>query len=116
MWMKVNNRHYGPFRDNSKNVPIRMSDEDYALLQFYLSQTPLKQSTFFRKLITGEKLFGRNSRHLSSLHAAYNMIYSNVMQIVRKAPEYGISKEKVRGLEILVQKLGDEVYELGRMN
>ncbi len=93
-----------------------MSDEDYALLQFYLSQTPLKQSTFFRKLITGEKLFGRNSRHLSSLHAAYNMIYSNVMQIVRKAPEYGISKEKVRGLEILVQKLGDEVYELGRMN
>ena len=93
-----------------------MSDEDYALLQFYLSQTPLKQSTYFRKLITGEKLLGCNSKHLGSLHAAYNMIFSNVMQIIRKVPEYGISREKVRELEMLMQQLGDEIYELGRMN
>lgn len=70
-------------RDNSRNISIRMTEDQYQRLQRYTELTRLTSTTYFRRLIHGDTLKGYSPKLNRAMHASVNMIYSNVRQISR---------------------------------
>lgn len=73
----------GPMRDNSCNLAVRMTEEQYWQLQRYMSLTHLPVTTYFRHLITGFRITANSIPLERKLYTESNKIYSNVRQIAR---------------------------------
>lgn len=102
----------GPMRDNSKNISVRMTEEQYQRLRRYMALTRLPITTYFRKLIRGDGLRERAFQLQRPLHAGVNMIHSNVMQIARCPCVKELDAEAVAKLRFLEDKLCEEIYLL----
>ena len=70
-------------RDYSRNLSVRMTEEQYQRLQQYMKLTRMNSTAYFCRLIQGDDFRGRSPKLNHALHASVNMIYSNVRQITR---------------------------------
>ena len=99
-------------RDYSRNLSVRMTEEQYQRLQRYMTMTRLYSTAYFCRLIRGDDFRGRSPKLNHALHASVNMIYSNVKQITRHQRAEGMDAETVSKLLFLMDKLCEEVYLL----
>lgn len=100
-------------RDNSRNISIRMTEEQHQRLCRYLTLTGLLVTTYFRKLIWGKPIRVRLSRFGLNPHSGVNRICSNIRQIVRCPRAKRLAPEAVGQLEFLAGLLCEEAYRLG---
>ena len=110
--MRYKVRPRGPMRDNSRNLSVRMTEEQYQRLCRYLALTGLPVTTYFRKLIQRERVRARLSRFGLNPHPGVNHIYSNVRQIARCPRAGTVAPEQVKALEFLAELLCEESYRL----
>ena len=99
-------------RDYSRNLSVRMTEEQYHRLQQYMGMTRLHSTAYFCRLIQGGEFKGRSPKLNHALHASVNMIYSNVKQITRRQRARGMDAEAASKLLFLTDKLCEEVYRL----
>lgn len=109
---RVKIRPRGPMRDNSRNISVRMTDEQYRQLQRYRKLTRLTSTTYFRRLIQDGAFKGFSPELNHALHASLNMIYSNVRQITRHKQAKDLDVDAVAKLTFLMDKLCEEIYLL----
>lgn len=102
----------GPLVDNSKNLSVRMTEDEYQRLQRYLRLTRLMSTAYFQRLIWEEPLKGHSRELNHALHASLNKIYSNVRQIVRHQRARELDADAVKHIEFLADKLCEEMYLL----
>lgn len=102
----------GPTRDYSRNLSVRMTEEQYQRLQRYMGMTRLHSTTYLCRLIQGGEFEGRSPKLNHALHASVNMIYSNVRQITRHRYAKDLDAEAVAKLDFLMDKICEEVYLL----
>ena len=102
----------GPLRDNSRSLSIRMTEEEYQLLQSSLKLTRMRSSIYFRHLIWEDHLKGRSQDLNHALHASLNKIYSNVRQMTRHQRAQELDMDSVRRIEFLMDALCEEIYLL----
>ena len=101
-----------PTRDNSKNLSVRMTEEQYQRLQRYMGLTRLNSTAYFCHLIN-QMRFNGHSRELNrAMHAGVNMIYSNVKQITRHRRARDMDADAAAKLLFLTDKLCEEIYLL----
>lgn len=105
-------RPRGPMRDNSRNISVRMTEEQYRRLQRYLALTHLRSTVYFRHLIHGNDLKGRSNELNHAMHASLNKVYSNVRQIVRHQRAGELDADTVAKIRFLTDKLCEEMYLL----
>lgn len=101
-----------PIRDNSRNISVRMTEEQFLRMERYRELTRLTSTTYFRRLIQGGALKGRSPELNHALHASVNMIDSNVKQISRHQRARDMDADAVSQLIFLMDKLCEEVYLL----
>lgn len=106
--MRYKVRPRGPMRDNSRNLSVRMTEEQYQRLCRYLALTGLPVTTYFRKLIQRERVRARLSGFGLNPHPGVNHIYSNVRQIACNSRARELYPEAVRQLEFLTDLLCEE--------
>lgn len=106
--MRYKVRPRGPMRDNSRSLSVRMTEEQYQRLCRYLALTGLPVTTYFRKLIQGERVRVRLSRFGLNPHPGVNHICSNVRQIARNPRARELASDSVRRLEFLAGLLCEE--------
>ena len=99
-------------RDYSKNLSVRMTEEQYRRLQQYMELTRLKSTAYFCRLIRGDNFKGHSPELNRAMHASVNMIYSNVRQISRHRKAKEMDAEAVEKLTFLMDKLCEEIYLL----
>lgn len=99
-------------RDNSRNLSVRMTEEQYQQLQRYMGVAKLNSTAYFRRLIQGNDFKGHSPKLNHALHTSVNRIYSNVNQICRHHQAKDIDAEAVGKLAFLMDKLCEEVYLL----
>ena len=99
-------------RDYSRNLSVRMTEEQYQRLQQYMGMTRLHSTAYFCRLIQGGEFKGRSPKLNHALHASVNMIYSNVKQISRHQRARDMDAEAASKLLFLTDKLCEEVYRL----
>ena len=102
----------GPTRDYSRNLSVRMAEEQYQRLQRYMGMTRLGSTAYFCRLIRGDDFRGRSPKLNHALHASVNMIYSNANQISRHQRAKNMDAEAVGKLTFLMDKLCEEIYLL----
>ena len=100
----------GSIRDNSRNLSVRMTEEQYRRLQRYMELTRLKSTAYFCRLIHGNDFKGRSPKLSHALHTSVNMIYSNVRQITRHQYAKKLDTEAVAKLDFSMDKLCEEIY------
>ena len=64
----------GPIQDNSRNLSVRMTEEQYQRLQRYMELTRLKSTAYFCRLIQEDDFKGRSPKLSHALHTSVNMI------------------------------------------
>lgn len=101
-----------PMRDNSRNLSVRMTEEQYQQLQRYMGLTKLNSTAYFRCLIQENDFKGRSPKLNHALHTSVNRIYSNVNQISRHQRAKDMDVDAVGKLAFLMDKLCEEVYLL----
>lgn len=101
-----------PNMDNSKYIMVRLSDEQYALLQEYMNKSSLKQTIYFRKLINGEVITVNYHKTSIDPYTAVNMICSNIRQLARNPLALVADRESVKQLVILSRKLEELFYNI----
>lgn len=99
-------------RDYSRNLSVRMTEEQYQRLQRYMEMARLGSTAYFRRLIQENEFRGRSPKLNHALHASVNMIYSNVKQISRCQRAKDMNAEAIGKLAFLMDKLCEEVYLL----
>ena len=102
----------GSTRDNSKNLSVRMTEEQYQRLQRYMGLTRLNSTAYFRCLIHQMKFNGPSRELNRAMHTGVNMIYSNVKQITRHQRVGDMDADAAAKLLCLTDKLCEEVYLL----
>ena len=113
MWLNQKTRKVrGPMRDNSRNLSVRMTEDQYQRLRRYLNLTHLNRTTYFRKLIQGDRLKGRAGELNHAMYASVNKIHSNVQQIIRHQRTGELDGRAVSQMRFLADKLCEEVYLL----
>ena len=80
-----------PMRDYSRNLSVRMTEEQYQRLQRYMGMTRLNSTAYFCRLIQGNEFKGRSSKLNHALHTSINMIYSNARTWMRRLLENSFS-------------------------
>ena len=105
----------GPTRDNSKNLSVRMTEEQYQRLQRYMKLTRLNSTAYFRRLIHQMKFNGPSRKLNHAMHTGVNMIYSNVKQITRHQRAGDMDADAVTKLLFLTDKLCEEIYLLSSL-
>ena len=98
--------------DNSRNLSVRMTEEQYQSLRRYMNLTKLGSTNYFRKLIYGDAFKGHSKDLNHALHASVNMIYSNVRQMTRHQCAKDMDAEAVAKLDFLIDKICEEIYLL----
>lgn len=99
-----------PMRDYSRNLSVRMTEEQYRQLQRYMGLTRLKSTAYFCRLIQENEFKGRSPGLNRAMHTSVNMIYSNVRQISRHQRAKEMDAEAVEKLTFLMDKLCEEIY------
>ncbi len=100
----------GPMRDNSRNLAVRMTEEQYQQLQRYMALTHLPITTYFRHLITGFRITANSIPLERKLYAESNKIYSNVRQIVRNPKARALGDTQVKQMLSLEEKLSEQLH------
>ena len=103
-----------PTRDNSRNLSVRMTEEQYHRLQRYMTMTRLYSTAYFCRLIREDNFKGRSPNLNHALHASVNKIYSNVQQILRHQKAGELDGRAVSQMRFLADKLCEETYLLSR--
>ena len=98
--------------DNSRNLSVRMTEEQYQRLQQYMKLTRMNSTAYFCRLIQGDDFRGRSPKLNHALHASVNMIYSNVRQMTRHQCAKDMDAEAVAKLDFLIDKICEEIYLL----
>lgn len=98
-------RRKSDLRDNSKNISVRMTEEQFQRLESYRNLTRLPVTTYFRKLIAGSEIYERPGKEISQLHAELNMIYSNIRQILRNPQAKALDQETAGKIGFLLEKV-----------
>ena len=109
---RKNRKVRGPMGDNSRNLSIRMTEEQYQRLRRYMELTKLHSTAYFCRLIRETKFNGFSRELNHAMHASVNMIYSNVMQISRHQRARNMDTEAAGKLACLMDKLCEEIYLL----
>ena len=99
-------------RDYSRNIAVHMTEEQYQRLERYRKMTRHGVTTYFQKLIDGDRMLAHSKELSHSMHRGVNMIHSNVRQIARCRRANEIAPESVRTLVFLADKLCEEVFLL----
>lgn len=102
----------GPMRDNSKSISVRMTEEQFRRLTRYMALTHLPVTTYFRKLIASERIKENSPEVRRHLHAAVNMLYSNIRQITRCPRAEELDAGAVRKLDFLMDQICEQVYRI----
>ena len=100
----------GPMRDNSRNIAVHMTEEQYKRLQNYMKLTRHGITLYFRKLIHGDKIMENRTGMRRDIFAGVNMIDANVRQIVRNSYARELDEQSVESMKFLAKKLCDEIY------
>lgn len=100
----------GPMRDNSRNLAVRMTEEQWQQLHRYMSLTHLPITTYFRHLITGFRITANSIPLEWKLYAESNKIYSNIQQLARNPRARELGDEQVKQLLFLEKKFGEQLY------
>ena len=100
----------GPMRDNSHNLAVRMTEEQYQQLQRFMALTHLLVTTYFRHLITGFRITANAIPLERKLYAESNMIYSNVRQIARNPRAKELGDTQVKQMLFMEKKLSEQLY------
>lgn len=101
-----------PIRDNSRNISIRMTEEQYQRFQRYMKLTRLTSTTYFRHLIHGNTVKGRSPKLNRAMHTGVNMIYSNMQQITRHQRAKNLDATTTEKLFFIADRLCEEIYLL----
>ena len=99
-------------RDYSRNIAVHMTEEQYQRMERYRKMTRCGVTTYFRKLIDGDRMLAHSKELSHSMHRGVNMIHSNVRQIARCRRANELAPESVRTLVFLADKLCEEVFLL----
>ena len=110
--MLLNRKVRSPMRDYSRNLSVRMTEQQYQCLRQYMKLTHLNSTAYFCRLIQGNDLMGRFPKLNRAMHTSVNMIYSNVQQISRHQSAKGMDADAVAKLVFLMDKLCEEIYLL----
>ena len=102
----------GSTRDYSRNLSVRMTEEQYQRLRQYMKLTRLNSTAYFCCLIRGDNFRGRSPKLNHALHASVNMIYSNMRQITRHRYAKDLDAKTVAKLDFLMDKICEEIYLL----
>ena len=100
-------------RDNSRNIAVRMTEEQYQRLRRYCSLTLLDTTRYFRRLIAEDRMVGRPLSGKLDRHQGINMIHSNVMQIARNPRARKLDENSVEKLIFLANAICEQSYLLG---
>ena len=100
----------GSMRNNSRNLAMRMTEEQYQQLQRFMALTHLPVTTYFRHLITGFRITANSIPLERKLYAESNMIYSNVRQIARNPRARELGGEQIKQMLFLERKLSEQLY------
>ncbi len=111
-YKKLRVRPRGVMRDNSRNISVHMTEEQYQRLQRYMKLTRLTSTTYFRHLINENTFRGHSPELNHAMHASVNKIYSNVRQIVRHQQAGAMDAKAVGQLLFLADRLCEEIYLL----
>lgn len=101
-----------PVRDNSWNIAVHMTEEQFQRLERYKKMTRHGVTLYFRKLICGDRLLAHSTELSRIMHKGVNMIHSNVRQIARCPQAKAMDEASVSTLLFLADKLCEEVYLL----
>ncbi len=101
-----------PTRDYSRNLSVRMTEEQYQRLQRYMGMTRLNSTTYFCHLIQENNFKGHSPKLNHAMHAGVNKIYSNVQQILHHQRAREMDAEAVAKMVFLMDKLCEEIYLL----
>ena len=101
-----------PVRDNSRNIAVHMTEEQFQRLERYRKMTRHGVTLYFRKLICGDRLLAHSTELSRVMHKGVNMIHSNIRQIARCPQVKAVNEESVKKLLFLADKLCEEVYLL----
>ena len=107
-----NRKVRGSTQDCSRNLSVRMTEEQYQRLRQYMKLTRLNSTAYFCRLIRKDDFKGRSPKLNHALHTSVNMIYSNVRQITRHRYAKDLDAKTVAKLDFLMDKLCEEVYLL----
>ena len=99
-------------KDYSRNLSVRMTEEQYQRLRQYMKLTRLNSTAYFCRLIQEDKFKGRFPELNRAMHAGVNMIYSNALQISRHQRARAMDAEAISKLVFLTDKLCEEIYLL----
>lgn len=97
-------------RDNSRNIAIHMTQEQFRRLERYRKMTRHGVTLYFRKRICGDRLLAHSTELSRVMHKGVNMIHSNGRQIARCPQSKAMDEESVRRLLFLADKLCEEMY------
>ena len=89
-----------------------MTEEQFRRLERYRKMTRCGVTTYFRKLIDGDRMLAHSKELSHSMHRGVNMIHSNVRQIARCQSANELAPESVRTLVFLADKLCEGVFLL----
>lgn len=110
--MQYKARPRGPMRDNSKSISVRMTEEQFQRLSRYMALTHLPVTAYFRKLICSEKIGERTPEVFQNIHAAVNMLYSNIRQITRCPRAKELDADATEKLSFLMKQILEHVYRI----
>lgn len=102
----------GPMRDNSKSISVRMTETQFQKLAQYMTLTHLPVTTYFRKMIASERIKESSPKVRRNLHAAVNMLYSNIWQITRCHRAEELDSGAVRKLDFLMDQICEQIYHI----
>ena len=105
----------GTMKDISRNLAVRMTDEQYELLQRYMALTNHKVTVYFHHLITGYQIKARSLDFARPIYYEDNKIYQNLMQLKRNPRANQIGSAQLQRALFLWKKIGQETYLLTRM-
>ena len=110
--MRYKVRPRGPMRDNSRNLSVRMTEEQYRQLCRYLALTGLPVTTYFRKLIAESEIVERPSRIRFRLYEEVNKIDSNIRQILRNPRAKELDREATDRIRLLLEHILEQAYHI----
>lgn len=104
-----------PMRDNSRNISVRMTEDQYQRLRRYMGLTHLTSTAYLCRLIRGDTFKSCPPKLRRAMHASVNRIYSNVRQIARHQRARTMDEEAVSRRFFLADKLCGEIFLLSNL-
>ena len=105
----------GPMVANSRNLAVRMTDDQHELLRRYMDLTNLPVTVYFHHLITGYQITARSLDIARPIYYEDNKIYQNLMQLQRNPRANQIGAEQLQIALLLWKKISHETYLLTSM-